>query len=226
MHVRPNERMALSAAVLPGRQRSFPSSIAGVTDARGFAVLEMGAIDSYWLLTARVWGCRARLRCPFLRLAGAPKVRPEESVVPVALAGELKRGVMRLAAASAGRSARAQMPLGPEKAWTLLYPYGYGPGPSTATLTALWMAALLMPVGFWCGHISGRFASGRLTSHAALGYALAITGVSLVVAPRIGGFPALSTAAWIGALAGLALAWLAGTALSPRRGPAVQQESR
>jgi hypothetical protein len=139
-----------------------------------------------------------RLHNPALRLDDGV---PERAGVPFSIvAGERGRHVW-LQYSGDGRTRRADLLLSPTMAWELLVPFNYAFGPEAKVLTMIWVAALLVPLGFW-GSRTGRPAAS-----------LAVLAVAIAVG--LGLIPWLSPAGpvpirdWLAAVAGVAGGWAA-----------------
>jgi hypothetical protein len=137
-----------------------------------------------------------RFRPPGLRL---PRGLEPDGSAPLFLTASARGGNLRVSASGGAAERDAVLGLSPALAWGLALPFEYGFGPEARLLGALWLAALVAPLGYWAA-ASGR----RRTDLAVLGVALVI-GVGLI--PAVAGFPPAHWSEWAGALAGAAVGW-------------------
>ncbi|MBA3346034.1 MAG: VanZ family protein, partial [Gemmatimonadales bacterium] len=138
-----------------------------------------------------------RLRGPAIRL---PDALPETARRPVRIAaGEDGLTLWMSSAAGADRGAR-RLALSPSLGWSLVLPFEYAYGPEVHFLTALWVAGLLFPVGYW-----GRGSGSRLPL--ALGGAAGLLAAGLYLIAAFGGFPPAHWSEWVAGGVGLAAGW-------------------
>jgi hypothetical protein len=139
-----------------------------------------------------------RFRAPALRLdAGVPAVG-----VPFRIVAALRERTLEIASTYEGsaRVRRAELALSPSFGWSLLLPFDYAYGPEVRLLTGLWIAGLLLPLGYWAGW--GWQPGWRL-----------VVGLATVAAAGLGAVPWLTRYApvhrseWLAAVGGLAIGW-------------------
>ena len=87
--------------------------------------------------------------------------------------------------------------LGPSLGWSLLAPFRYTSGRETFLLTMAWLAAWLLPLGYWTRHVSRR-------PFLSWGAALLLVALGLGLVPLLTGYPLAPFSEWLGALLGLA----------------------
>ncbi|MBA3521240.1 MAG: VanZ family protein [Gemmatimonadales bacterium] len=134
-----------------------------------------------------------RLRGPAIRL---PDALPESSGRRVRIAaGEDGLNLWISAAGGAERGTR-RLALSPSFGWSIVLPFEYAYGPEVHFLTALWVAGLLFPVGYW-GAGSGSGVSLKLSAAAGL------LAAGLYLVARFGGFPMAHWSEWAAGVAGL-----------------------
>jgi hypothetical protein len=123
---------------------------------------------------------------------------PTEAGIPVALRATERGRELVLSSTYGGRTRTVAMGITPAYGWILLSPFHFGGGVER-WLTALGLAALYFPAGYWAASI-GRPA--RAAAGLVAGIGLTLLGLS----PIAGLAPAPWTE-WLGALAGAALGW-------------------
>jgi hypothetical protein len=153
-------------------------------------------------------GASLHMQAPALRLAdGAPRREGESFSIR---AGELGHRLW-LESTVEGVTRRAEISLAPTMAWGLVVPFGYAFGPETGLLTMIWVAALVLPLGYWA----------RRTEKPAVAFGL----VTAAVAVGLGLIPWMSETGpvplrdWLAAAIGVAAGWAA-------RAPAAYLASR
>lgn len=141
-----------------------------------------------------------RFRPPAISI---PNALPVASGVPVRLEGSYSRGVYRLRVESEGRSVERTLAASPNWAWSFFMPFAnYALGRAVYGLTALWVAGLLFPLGYWAGRTQAWGPSGILV--------LAV-GLTLIVVPFAGSLPPVHPSEWLAAALGLVSGRLIGT---------------
>jgi hypothetical protein len=90
--------------------------------------------------------------------------------------------------------------LSPSFGWSLVTPIRYAYGRGVRLITGLWIAAWLLPIGYWSVHAR----LGRYTTWWLLSLVL-LVGLGLV--PRLLGYPAVHWSEWLAAVAGLGIGW-------------------
>jgi hypothetical protein len=95
-----------------------------------------------------------------------------------------------------GKQYRAVQSLSPSFGWSLLTPFRYAYGPEARFITMLWLAAWLLPVGYWTDSAPAarRWKWGALVL-------LVTCGLALI--PALMGYNSVSRSEWIAALLGL-----------------------
>jgi hypothetical protein len=88
--------------------------------------------------------------------------------------------------------------LSPSFGWSLVIPFDYAFGPEAHWLTALWIAALLLPIGYWSA------AAGDKRQLAALA-TLLFAGLGLI--PLLLNYPPVHWSEWVAGVAGGGAGW-------------------
>ena len=102
--------------------------------------------------------------------------------------------------ASSGETERLlKVTLSPSLGWSLVAAFGLALGPGFRLLTAMWLVAFMVPLGFWTAR-AGKPWLGRLTLAATL-------GLGLGVVPALGGYPPVHWSEWLGAGLGCGAGW-------------------
>jgi VanZ like protein len=138
-----------------------------------------------------------RLRRPMLLI---PNALPTEAGKSLQLeCGEARGALWATWTAPDGRHHSFQ-PLTPSLGWSLILPVDYTYRPGVRVLTALWVAGLLFPVGYWSG------GSGR--GRAAILWASGLLAVGLGLVPLLGGYPSVHWSEWLAGAGGLGAGWV------------------
>jgi VanZ family protein len=130
-----------------------------------------------------------RLRSPRLLIADALSRRLSEIRL---VAGERNDTVW---GQSAPMDIRAVYPLTPSQSWTLVSPFAYTSGRATRIITVIWIALLLMPLGYW---LRRAFPGTGVLGVSAL---LLISGLAAI--PLLFGYPPAHWSEWVGGVVGL-----------------------
>jgi hypothetical protein len=137
-----------------------------------------------------------RLRKPTYRL-DAERFLIRDATV--AVEGALDGGAVRIAVVAKSGSASGVVRLTPGLGWTLFMPFSAPTGGAASLVSALWLAALFMPLGYWNGRATAR------------GVWLGITLLGgFVAAPIAFGAAVAGVSDWLGALAGALIGVAAG----------------
>jgi hypothetical protein len=134
-----------------------------------------------------------RLRPITVRLDDAFPARAGDTIV---VSGTFDHQRVTLRSAVAGQIRTATVTPNASTGWALLLPRRHALGPEMPLVDALWMAALLLPLGYW-----GWSAKQAVRTLLA---AVAAPAAALLLFPPLFGFPLASGAAWAGFAAGAA----------------------
>ena len=131
--------------------------------------------DLIFRIHTRAWALG--LRGPALSLPGA---LPADSGRPIRVSGRLHDGYLEATADTGHGPTTRALALTPSWGWSLLLPFeNYAFGENVRLLTALWLAGLLLPAGYWTArslpgpglHLSGPLLLGLLIAAGLAGVA-------------------------------------------------------
>jgi hypothetical protein len=189
-------RIHLELGLISGGDTASWSPVFELLDGRG-SVLAVEVVGRDLVFQAPARSSVLRLRRPALRLGEAIPLHPG---VPVQVAtGERNDTLWGQWELGGAKYSSAQV-LSPSFGWSLVTPIRYAYGRGVRLITALWIAAWLLPIGYWSAH--GRL--GRYTTWWLLSLVL-LVGLGLV--PRVLGYPAVHWSEWLAAVAGLGIGW-------------------
>jgi hypothetical protein len=137
-----------------------------------------------------------KLRPVAIRLGDA---FPTDSGKPLDLTAEVERQTVRLAS-SYGGGRSWTLALSPSFGWSLLVPFDHAFGPEVHLLTGLWLAGLMLPLGFWWGRAG-------LPAGSAIALIAGVVVLGLGVLPRLAGYPPVHWSEWTASAMGAALGW-------------------
>jgi VanZ like protein len=155
-----------------------------------------------------------RVRTPELALADAfPDAEELSPVRPdtLRLICGVRDGWLYTRRESSSGARERAVPLSPGMAWMFLLPFSYSIGPRYATLNLVWLAALVVPLGFWSAlafRQRGTAVPFVQRPPSLIAAALLALFVGLALMPWLAGLPAIPFAEWGAAVAG----WLIGAA--------------
>ena len=219
-------RSVLRLTMVADRKTNEMAPVIGVWDeywqgqpTMGVLLCQEGRNLIFWL---RMRSSDARLRNIFLRLrdvlAPAPSARPSGHDDTVYVLGRRSNGHLSLSATTGHRQLSTTLPLSPTIGWNLLMPFDYPLDRSATFLTALWVAGLLLPIGYWSARGSVQQASdalrpsgarGRHGVHAVLTLA-AVLIVGLLIIPMVSRLAIAPASDWLAAIAGVLIGWIVG----------------
>lgn len=213
-------RFTADATVLPSRPDS-PTSIgpiARVADRTRREILMLGRGGNVLVFRYRMRATTLRLETPAFALAQAFRnnaaTSSTETKAPESVSAMVNRGTVRLSAKGEGVSRERMFELGPAVAWSFFLPWDYWFGPNARLIALLWLAALLIPTGYWTAAMMRERASPSLL----VAISCAIVSVLLVL-PYIFELPAPDVWEFVAAGGGLAAGWMCRIALVPRAAP-------
>lgn len=139
---------------------------------------------------------RFRLRPPTLAL---PDAFPCVPGVPVRLTASEAGGRVRLTSAYGGAQRSVELAISPAYGWILVAPFELAGGTGVRWVTGVWVAALLLPIGYWA----------RWTTRPALVLPVLVAALvaGLAGLPALAGFPPVHSAEWLAATLGAAAGW-------------------
>jgi hypothetical protein len=141
-------------------------------------------------------GLRYRLWPPIVTL---PDAFPQSPGVPVRLQAVEDRRQIRLTSAYGGVERSITLGISPAYGWMMLDPLGLGVGTGVRWITAVGLALLLLPLGYWAA-----WTRRPMPAFGALGAALV---AALGLLPAATGFPPVHWSEWAGGLLGIAAGW-------------------
>ena len=202
-------RVRIAAVVRPGPEPySGLAPIVRVADEASREILVLAESRRGLVLKVRLRASTAGLETPGVVLPGAFPVHTAEGdgfAAAESVFAQLEDGRVRLAALGQFGTRRTEVALRPSFVWSFVVPWEYNLGSAAGFLGAVWLAALLLPVGYYGAAVERR--SYRLGLLALTVVALAF-GVEVV--PLLFSLPRASPAEWLAAIAGLALGYASG----------------
>lgn len=202
---------ATVTAVIPGpsTMRSSIFVIADTTEAPIFTLAQDGRDAVFHVQTFA--GTTLGLQGLSIRLPGAFSAVPGDTVL---LAGQQTRKFLSISAQRGGTRITRTVPISPNWSWTFFLPFEYSIGPATWRGTALWIALLVLPLGYWLGRSGGLGGAEARSSAALVLVSVAVAGLWAI--PRVGGLEASGWAELCSWTVGVASGLLIGL-LSVRR---------
>lgn len=137
----------------------------------------------------RIWSPTVQLRDAF----------PADSGVPVTLSGAIRDGHLRLSVRWGGQVRQTGTQLRPTQGWTAVSPMKFVLGRRVTLLTALWIGALIFPLGFWAASLPRRSASAAALA--------GVVAAGLLLPPALTRSPPSHWTEWTAALSAAALGW-------------------
>jgi hypothetical protein len=156
-----------------------------------------------------------RLRSPGFKLTDVLSTTPGKLL---RIRAGLDRGRLFLQLARDGQEYRRELALSPSWGWSFVlpYPYYYAFGLEVYFLTALWIAGLLIPIGYW----AHRGVTTRTERWMAWGLLAVVVELGLGVVPLATGLGAVHGSEWVAAAAGIiAGGWLGSRSGGSPEGP-------
>jgi hypothetical protein len=176
----------------PDRSRALIHTVRG----RGRLLLMLAQHRRSAAFTAPTASRRLRLFSPILRL---PEAFPPAAGLSVEIHAGVRDRRMWISSRHSGAGATMDLALSPSQGWSVLFPWGIDPGRPFRLVTAIWIAGLILPVGY--------FAAGVRSRPLGVGAIALGLGAGLWVLPRLAGYPPVHWSEWAGGAAGAALGW-------------------
>ncbi|CAA9305911.1 MAG: hypothetical protein AVDCRST_MAG40-666 [uncultured Gemmatimonadaceae bacterium] len=197
-----------ATAVVPHRG-GVPANVLVLTEGPSrFVMVSLARVGDGAQFYMRTRASALRLRSPHFVLRGA--FRSDADTVAL---GAARRGAtMLLEARGPAGVQQRRVSLGPNWGWSLLLPPRLAWVDRLGWYTALWVAALVFPIGYWGAATIGGGRRGAVRAAAA---AMAIPPVAFVALPALAGVAAVPVAEWV--------AWLVATALGVALGLAARR---
>lgn len=139
-----------------------------------------------------------QVQSPTLRL---PRGAPEQADEAFSIRAGERGHLLWLESTVEGVTRHTEIALAPTMAWGLVMPFGYAFGPEAGFLTMIWVAALLLPLGYWAA-----WTEKRVT---AIGIVAVAVAAGLGLVPWVSGTGPVPLRDWLAALIGVAAGWAA-----------------
>lgn len=224
-------RAEVSAIAVPAHPTSGIAPILRLADGDQREIVLLAQNQREFLFGIRTGAATLRLRAPFFGLATVfpgEAERAEGNVADtVRLTGRYLPDHVVLSARTRTGFSRRAIPFSTAFGWTLILPAQWFVEDTLAEriLGFMWVALLVLPIGYWSGHANRSSGGTTVPGHHGLLWpaALVILACGLAVAPVLFGLSSSPPRDWLAALAGVAI----GTALafSGRPGHAGRGES-
>ena len=189
-------RIHLEVQLLSGRRMGLWSPIVELLGPHG-AVLAIHALGRDLGFQPPMRSSSVRLGRPALRL---PEALPRKPGIRVQIAAGEGRSTIWAEWTIAGIKHTRVLALSPSFGWSLLTPFRYAYGREVRFITAIWIAGLLAPIGYWSGYAPGGH-------RVRLGALLLLVFAGLALVPLVVGYPPVHWTEWAAALLGLAAGW-------------------
>jgi hypothetical protein len=176
----------------PERSRALIHTVRG----RGRLLMMLAQHRRSAAFTAPTASRRLRLFSPILRL---PDAFPAEAGVPVEVHAGVRERRMWISSRRSGDVVSTELALSPSQGWSVLFPWGIDPRRPFRLVTAVWIAGLVLPMGYFAAGVRSR-------SSGVAGTALALVA-GLGVLPALAGYAPAHWTEWLGGAAGTALGW-------------------
>lgn len=183
----------------------FPAPIVRLVDGYRHTRMQLQQRHDRLVFETRLVVTRARFRTP---LVGIEAVFPTDAApragrtcapgTRVALEGAWVDGAYVLRASGADCGGTRRVALRPSHGWTMLSPVPIVLEDGAAGVSALWLAALLLPCYYWSALAGGRWWPA---------WTAAVTGAGLLLAPRVAGLTGSAWWEWAAAACAQLLAW-------------------
>ncbi len=198
----------IAAQAVSGPPTARLAPIVSVFDETRQEIILLGqsGTDLVFRIHTRAWSLG--LRGPALRL---PRVLPPDSGRPFVASGRLTGGYLEASADTGAGPVSRSLALSPSWGWSLLLPFeNYAFGESVRWLTALWLAGVLFPVGYWAARAQTGPTS-RPRGQLLIGLLIA---AGLAGAGALFRLPPVHWSEWVAAGGGAAAGWLLGQNLA------------
>lgn len=191
--------VTVGATAVTDGPTKFLASILSIFDNHQTEVLVLGQNGTDLVFRARLVARGLRLRSPGIRLAHLISVQPGDTVRALVHLGE---GHISIRGQAGSRTASLDLRLSPSWGWAFLLPFEYALGKEAFLGTALWVAGLLLPLGYW----GARSAPGIATTL----IPFAIAAICLAVVPLLTVLPVAHWSEWLAAAIGLVVGRILG----------------
>jgi hypothetical protein len=148
------------------------------------------------LFSIPVRALRLGLRSPTIEL---PEGFPDTAGVPIQMTAREAGHRLQLASAYGGMVRTSEAQLSPTQGWVLVAVFGLALGPYGRLVTALYLLAWLLPLGYWARRSGG--------PASAIGVVAGTLVLGLGIIPAWAGYPPVHWSEWAAALAGVTAGW-------------------
>jgi VanZ family protein len=201
----------VTTTVVPSNPTHNIAPIVRVADARDREIVLLAQSGKDLVFGVRTGAAVLRLRPPFFAVADVFPAVSSGNVGPAADAVTVSarystRGVS-VNTQTAGTSFERRIPITASLGWTMLMPFQWRIEGTNIelVLSAIWIACLLLPLGYWGGGMT-RLSGGRDATRVrmtAVPIALVLLYLGLVVVPQSFGVTAAPLTEWLAALTGI-----------------------
>ena len=192
----------LLATARPAGPTAGLAPIVSIFDGQQREIALVGQWGTDLVFRIRTLAVDMRLRPAAVRLADAFALL-DTGVVEVA--GHLGRGPLSLAVSISSNPRERILPMNAQWGWSLLLPFEYAHGAASGALTAVWLTAWMLPIGWWAG-LAERPGPMILA-------VLGLVTIGLVAVPLAAGLRVVSPAEALWAAGSLAAGWWSAAAL-------------
>lgn len=191
----------LEVRAVTGTPTADLAPIFSIFDDRQREIVLLGQNGTDLVYRLRTRSNALRLRSPALRLTG---VLPTEPGARVELRARYTPGRYHLEAEIGDKSFSQDLALSVSWGWTFLLPFDQAFGPEMLWWTALWIAGLLFPVGYYAARsqaISGRAAAVTL---------VILLSIGMAIIPALSHLELLHPTEWIAGIVGAVIGFRLG----------------
>ena len=142
------DRWTLNVSATTGESTADLSSVFSLFDNEQREMLLVGQRGTDLLVRYRTRAADFGLRPPSVLLPDAFALPKGE---PIEISMEFDRGLITLTTTSSAGAVSRRVSVTPSWGWTLLLPFDAPIGPRAPAWSALWIAALIFPTGYWAG---------------------------------------------------------------------------
>lgn len=204
----------------PPQPSSEIAPIARIADSAREEILLLGRRRDELVFRLRLRASTLRLQTPAFALArafggGASDGPPVAS--PETLSAILDGSHLELVARRRAGVVASEFELNPAVAWSFFLPWDYSFGPNASWLSQLWIAALLLPVGYWTAMMA------PAGEHRVMLAATVLVFAIQAIISAVFGFGRAQASQYLCEVAGVALGWMASASVA-RGGVSVESQ--
>ncbi|MEO8295747.1 MAG: VanZ family protein [Gemmatimonadota bacterium] len=186
---------------MTGKVTSALAPIFSIYDENQREVLLLGQSHTDIIFRIRTRSAALLLRGPSIRLTD---VLPELPGLPFEVRATVRPGHYQLVADIGGRTIQRELSASASWGWSLILPFDHAFGSEMRWLTMLWLAGLLLPIGYYAGR------SQRVNLFFAAVSLAVLLVLGLIVVPRVSGLAGGEISEWIAACLGTVSGWWLG----------------